>query len=1609
MIQHATDGELIQWVTDEMHYLQRELLAGHLNSCPECKARLVDMEETFRPEFEMSGDAAREEGDLVCLADGGINWHFESWLPDDSRPVTFGALEAEFTGLTDPIGRGAFLVGLMEPLQRLWFRACHAFVHDADPLPCRESLLGAINQLPSGLCDLALLHYEIARTLVLRGRCFDPADSVFARFVSDAVPEALVADIAHELLTDTSRVAELIAGTQRMSVWHGDLLPAAQSEKAAGIVIERHADPEQDCAIVVSVTVELVRCDRGGPGEVVLYPAPAFALWNRDESFHIAEQAAASAASRALGVPGRFEMRWRIDEHPGKLPASVGGGSLALLFEFLLRRIAGGETGRLARVSLSGVALVGCPREDEDRIGRVGNAIFKTFADGFPTERLHTIVMPAHPILHPLIVPSHDNPDILIARKGAVHLLLARTIEHAAELLVVDHETRWQGIDFKLPRMPGPFVGRNVLTARVNEFIHRTDSGYGVLVGGMGVGKTSFLANLVHLLTASGVRPVFHFIPSPGAKSNADYIAKSLYLRLRRKYATAEPPEWSGWQSPRKLEELLKFLSEKYHGSGWKEVLIVDAADQAELPEGKTLVPHILPEELPPGIVCILSSRNNFAHWLGRSSGVRSFFAMHSKINGQDSLTKDNADVGEYLTGLSDEDLPRKLPRSLIDSIVESSVPPVFFTVVKRIGELKDHDTTPERVEKLCADPSLWVQAPGDLIAERYAAILEAVAHRPDGEAQVKRTLGALALAREPLSEAHLQELHLWDDALSAVILREAASFFLPRERPPGAMTLRRAPFRFDHPGFARAICDELGDDGIKSCHRDFAAACAKWRDLEGDGRDYAVQHFTAHLIRARMWPQLYEALTDFKYLQEKLTPRMEPGRAPILPEDEELSPAAPGLSGTSERAMPPPLELAGQRVSRLNRHFELALNREPAFPADDPRSRELHALALEIHNASDVLQRLPQLLVQILHNALAWNRPDIPGLVAKLHAAVPSPACTFLLCTRPPAPEPDQHRRRVCIAHRKAVNCVALGRGVIASGSDDQTVILWSVGSGSMLHLLRGHTGPVRAVAWSSLDLRLVSAANEIRLWDTKTGQCLREFPLPPDITVAAFSPGADRLAVATESGGVSIYDVASGRVECVLRGGGPRVCSLAFSSSRSLLAVGGSDGTAFRGAVEIYDVAARRLLRSLPTGESWANTVAFTDDDRELAAGGGVRRGEVQFFDVESGRQLRKFDIHRSGIRTLALSTDELVTGTHDCSIGFRNIRTGEVIRTGMTHADTVRAVAVSRRGDLIVSASADHSVIIWRVGDPARAGGAPVVSRQPREAHEDTILSSNLAPSGEPAATGGRDGCVGFFGCDSSLSGSRIRIGEDPVNLVAYSPDGTRIAVATRMLVRVLDARTGEERLVLRGHANWILRAAWFDDGNGLLTVDEGGFAFVWDARTGQRRRTFEAHTAPLRAVAMSPDGIHVATAGDDTKILIWNVNTGEIVNTLRGHTRWIYALAFCPKTGRLASAGSDESIRIWNPLGKEIRKLDTSARQTWALKFSTTGLLAAGGTDRLVRVFAPDRDEPFAWYHCRDAAQDLWFNEPATELRIVDRGGAELIPNIYVTEFVPPVRL
>ncbi|AWM35932.1 Serine/threonine-protein kinase PrkC [Gemmata obscuriglobus] len=112
-----------------------------------------------------------------------------------------------------------------------------------------------------------------------------------------------------------------------------------------------------------------------------------------------------------------------------------------------------------------------------------------------------------------------------------------------------------------------------------------------------------------------------------------------------------------------------------------------------------------------------------------------------------------------------------------------------------------------------------------------------------------------------------------------------------------------------------------------------------------------------------------------------------------------------------------------------------------------------------------------------------------------------------------------------------------------------------------------------------------------------------------------------------------------------------------------------------------------------------------------------------------------------------------------------------------------------------------------------------------------------------------------------------------------IAAFSPDGRFLATALGGTVRVVDAPTGREVCVMRGHAGLVYGLCWAPDGRFVASCSADRTARVWSVPDGGEHRIFRGHAGLVARVAYHPSGRRLVTADEDGLIKVWDVSRDQ----------------------------------------------------------------------------------------------------------------------------------
>ncbi|KAK7729579.1 beta transducin [Botryosphaeria dothidea] len=328
----------------------------------------------------------------------------------------------------------------------------------------------------------------------------------------------------------------------------------------------------------------------------------------------------------------------------------------------------------------------------------------------------------------------------------------------------------------------------------------------------------------------------------------------------------------------------------------------------------------------------------------------------------------------------------------------------------------------------------------------------------------------------------------------------------------------------------------------------------------------------------------------------------------------------------------------------------------------------------------------------------------------------------------------------------------------------------------------LPGHRADVRSLALSSDDRMLASASSgSLKIWNIRTQTCLRTLECGYALC-CAFLPGDKIVVVGTKSGELELFDIASSQLVDTVQAHEGAIWTLDLHPDGKSVVSGSADKTAKFWNFEIVQEEIPGTKRTTPKLKLiHARTLKVNDDILSLCFSPDSRLlavatldNTVKVFFVDSLKLFLNLYGHKLPVLNMSISTDSklIATCSADKNVRLWGLDFGDCHKAFFAHTDSIMhvsfiphpisreenhhffsaskdrtlktwdgdkfeqiqkleghhgeiwAMAVSRTGDFVVTASHDKSIRVWTQSDE------PIFLEEERERELEELYESTLA---------------------------------------------------------------------------------------------------------------------------------------------------------------------------------------------------------------------------------------------------------------------------------------
>lgn len=448
-----------------------------------------------------------------------------------------------------------------------------------------------------------------------------------------------------------------------------------------------------------------------------------------------------------------------------------------------------------------------------------------------------------------------------------------------------------------------------------------------------------------------------------------------------------------------------------------------------------------------------------------------------------------------------------------------------------------------------------------------------------------------------------------------------------------------------------------------------------------------------------------------------------------------------------------------------------------------------------------------------------------------------------------------------VQLGHTAAIDAVAFSPDgkYMASGGNDNIIILWDVPSGREIKTFKGHKAGIIALAFLKDGKHIASADSDwnMMVWDIDTGKealkySIKYFPFKYNLDgFVRFSGDGTYALVADTSGAkIKIIETITGR------------------EIRSFLSFS---------VIDRY-------------GVSPIKNAVFSPDNGKIMV---VFRCEIKLLDIASGKEIKSFKFDKEKIaefETAVFIPDGksiLYHGTSD--MGLIDVTSGQFASKLENAGCPIKKdflISPDGRYALAAGLGLEGRIIMWDLltGKKTKTFN-----------HGVYVHALAFAPSGASFVSTGGHYTVGKNNKTAVLwnvySGAEIRKFSGAINIIRcldISSDGRRVLSASAKDINVWDMEGLRREKILRGHADTVNVVKFSPDGRFILSgsgkydgvVDNS--LRLWDISNGKDIRKFTGHTSGVVALSFSPDGKLALSGGSgspDKTARLWDIVTGR----------------------------------------------------------------------------------------------------------------------------------
>jgi WD40 repeat protein len=558
---------------------------------------------------------------------------------------------------------------------------------------------------------------------------------------------------------------------------------------------------------------------------------------------------------------------------------------------------------------------------------------------------------------------------------------------------------------------------------------------------------------------------------------------------------------------------------------------------------------------------------------------------------------------------------------------------------------------------------------------------------------------------------------------------------------------------------------------------------------------------------------------------------------------------------------------------------------------------------------------------------------------------------------------EPESSKVKLLLqkGHTNSVNGIRLTQdeSKLISYSMDNTIKVWDMQNGKLLHSLEGHTNSINGIQLTKDESKLFSFDHKtIKIWDAKSGKLLHSLEGHTDsIRVIQLTKDESKL-ISLDHKTIKILDAKSGKLLHSLEGHTGYIFGTLLTKDESKLISYSNDNT-----IKVWDVKNGKLLydRKVDELESLASDGGFLIEGWFSLYLISYYHQTIQLWDVKNGKSLG-FVTTNHYIKGIQLTKDESKLISYgDETIEIRDIQSGKLLHSLEGHTDRINGIQLTKDGSKLISYSWDNTIKVWDIQSGKLLHSLDTHSNGIQLTKDESKLISFYYKTITvwDWKSGKLLHSLGFY----AYTIEENQLTKDESKLISYFNDNT---------IKIWDAKSGKLLHSLEGHTDRINGIQLTKDESKLISYSNDKTIKVWDIQSDKLLHSLEGHTDRINGIQLTKDESKLISysndktygktieiwdmqtgkligyfdffeyqlTNDESKLIsyyndntpinvikVWDIKNGKLLHSLEGHTDYINKIQLTQDGSKLISYSNDKTIKVWDiQSGKLLHSLE-----------------------------------------------------------------------------------